>query len=127
MKLLFLAGLGQSLGQIAPVVDPEEYWTRGTDETSSSYAVFIRGPLGANTLPNLDDGETWSEAMSSWDPTHNYDSSSSYSSNLWPWLTLSSDISGEEVDPSDFYIVQYKYQGIEGLKEVNSAGKLLSL
>ena len=127
MKFLFLAGLGQSLGELTRVENPLEYWTRGTDGSSSSYASMIRGPLGANTLPNLDDGETWSETMGSWDPTHNYDSTASYSSNQWPWLLPMSSVAGSSVSPSDFYIFTYKYSGIEGLNAVNSAGKFLSL
>ena len=124
MIFLFLAGLGQSLGQLAPVVDPLEYWTRGTDDWS--YVYRHRGPLGANTLPDLDAGEKWSE-LGSWDYGHNYDSTASYSYQFWPWLSLGAGIGGDEVSPSDFYIAQYKYGGIEGLNSVNSAGKLLSL
>ena len=123
MKLLFLAGLGQSLGQLAPVVDPLEYWTRGTDD--SSYASRHRGPLGANTLPDLDAGELWSEI--SWDYAHNIDSTASYSSNYWPWLSSGAASQGDEQTKSSFYILTYKYSGIDGLNSVNSAGKLLSL
>ena len=123
MKFLFLAGIGQSLGELTPVDKPLEYWTRGTDDPSYSYRH--RGPLGANTLPNLDAGEKWS--ATSWDPTHNYDSTASYSSNQWPWLLPMSSVAGSSVSPSDFYIFTYKYSGIEGLNAVNSAGKFLSL
>ena len=123
MKFLFLAGLGQSLGELIPVDNPLEYWARGTDD--SSYPSRHRGPLGANTLPDLDAGELWIETE--WDYAHNFDSTASYSSNFWPWLSVGASIGGDEIDSSDFYIIQYKYSGIEGLNSVNSAGKLLSL
>ena len=119
MKFLFLAGLGQSLGQLAPVVDPEEYWTRGTDDWS--YPYRHRGPLGTNTLPDLDAGEKWSEI--SWDFAHHYDSTASYSYNFWPWLSSAPWLSQER---SDSYILTYLHGGIEGLNSLNSAGKLLS-
>ena len=121
MKLLFLAGLGQSLGQIAPVVDPVEYWTRGTDD--SAFYVRHRGPLGANTLPDLDAGEKWSDVITSWDLAHYYDSTASYSNNFWPWLSSAPWLPQEG---SDFYIITYRHGGIEGLNSLNSAGKLLS-
>ena len=122
MKFLFLAGLGQSLGQLTPVVDPLEYWTRGADDNSRPYRH--RGPLGANTLPDLDAGELWSETE--WDYAHNYDSTASYASSFWPWLT-SFNIAGSSITSgSSFYIFTYKYGGIDGLNDVNSAGKLLS-
>ena len=121
MKFLFLAGLGQSLGQLAPVVDPFEYWTRGTNDWS--YVYRHRGPLGANTLPDLDAGEKWSEMETSWDNAHVYDSTHAYGSNFWPWLSSSPWASQER---SDFYILTYRYGGIEGLNSLNSAGKLLS-
>ena len=127
MKFLFLAGLGQSLGQLAPVVDPFEYWTRGTNDWS--YVYRHRGPLGANTLPDLAAGEKWSE-MGSWDSGHYFDSTvTSYGEpvSLWPWLSSGFSLEGEVAEASDFYIRTYRYGGIEGLDSVNSAGKLLSL
>jgi len=117
MKFLFLAGIGQSLGELTPVDQPSEYWTRGTDD--SSYPSRHRGPLGANTLPNLDAGERWNETI--WDTAHNYDSTNSYAYNYWPWLVPTMSVGGSEMEPSDFYIFTYKYSGIEGLNSLNSA------
>merc|ERR1719394_127424 len=102
-------------------VNPFEYWTRGTDGYSYSYQSLIRGPLGANTLPNLDAGEKWSEIMPSWDLAHNYDSTTSYSYYFWPWLLPTSAVGGSSTTPSDYYILTYKYAGIEGLNSLNSA------
>ena len=122
MKFLFLAGLGQSLGELIPVDNPLEYWARGTDD--SSYSFRHRGPLGANTLPDLDAGELWSETE--WDYAHYFDSTASYSYNIWPWVSLGFSLEGDEATESDFYILTYRYEGIEGLNSLNSAGKLLS-
>ena len=127
MKLLFLAGLGQSLGQVEPVVEPKEYWTRGTDD--SAYYLRHRGPIGANTLPDLAAGEKWSD-MGSWDYGHYFDSTvTSYGEpvSFWPWLSSGASLQGSEAGASDFYILTYRYGGIEGLDHLNSAGKLLSL
>merc|ERR1711945_463 len=94
MKLLFLVGLGQSLG----VDEPKEYWTRGTDD--SAFYFRHRGPLGANTLPDLAAGEKWSE-MGSWDSGHYFDSTvTSYGEpvSLWPWLSSGFSLGGEEAE-----------------------------
>ena len=120
----------EDLGQpvtlpVGGVVNPFEYWTRGTDDSSYWYPSLVRGPLGANTLPNLDAGERWNETI--WDTAHNYDSTNSYASNYWPWLVPTYSVGGSEMEPSDFYIFTYKYSGIEGLNSINSAGKFLSL
>lgn len=117
MKLLFLASLSQSFGAVPE--DPLKYWIRGQDD--SEYARYHRGPLGTNKLDGDVDGNTW-------DPTHMIDPNGDASSSMWSWLQPLSVVNpGEEPSGSNFYIHQYMVNGINGLHEENSAGKLLSL